>query len=381
MFRLQKRVFTAAFAVLISIISCLSLSPKAAAYSAAAYILYDPDTGDILCSGNAYERRSMASTTKIMTALLLCEDGRLNRLVKVKSESVCIEGTSIGLKGGDVIARENLLYGLLLESGNDAANVIAAEIAGGNERFAEIMNEKAAEIGMKRTRCVTPSGLDDKNHYTCCYDMALLAANALNNADFRKACKTLSYRSVYNNESTVRTYSNHNRLLRELDGCIGVKTGFTKKSGRCLVSACERDGKRLIAVTLNAPDDWNDHKALYDYGFAQYENVRLPGSFNLSSVAVVGGDKTRVDISCEQLDIMLNKDYGGRVNYVINLPSFVYAPIRCGDTLGTVKYYVDSKPIATAKITAQSMVGLQKADEPSGFEKIMNYIGIMLRLC
>ena len=263
---LLKRAIAAAFAVL----TILSVRLNAVAYSASAYILYDPDTGSVLTSCNAYERRSMASTTKIMTALLLCEDGRLNRLVKVNAKSVCVEGTSIGLKGGDIIPRENLLYGLLLESGNDAANVIAAEIAGDSKKFAEKMNEKAAQIGMKRTHFVTPSGLDDKEHYTCCYDMALLAAYAMNNADFRKACSTLSYRSVYNNESTVRTYTNHNRLLRELDGCIGIKTGFTKKSGRCLVTACEREGKRLIAVTLCAPDDWNDHKALYNYGFAQY---------------------------------------------------------------------------------------------------------------
>lgn len=381
MLKFRKRVFAAAAAVLLAFSSCFSASPTAFAYSAAAYILYDPDTGDVLSTCNAYERRSMASTTKIMTALLLCEDGRLNRLVKVKSKSVCVEGTSIGLKDGDVIARENLLYGLLLESGNDAANVIASELSGDSKKFAEKMNEKAAQIGMKHTHFVTPSGLDNKEHYTCCYDMALLAAYALNNADFRKTCSALSYRSVYNNESTVRTYINHNRLLRELDGCIGVKTGFTKKSGRCLVSACERDGKRLIAVTLNAPDDWNDHKALYNYGFAQYENVQLPGKFNLSSIAVVGGDKTNVDISCEKLTVMLNKDYGGRVNYAINLPPFVYAPIHCGDALGTVEYYVESKLIATAKITAQSMVSLQKTNEPAAFQKIINYIGIMLRLC
>lgn len=374
---LLKRAIAAAFAVMI----IFSLRLNTAAYSASAYILYDPDTGSVLTSCNAYERRSMASTTKIMTALLLCEDGRLNRLVKVKAKSVCVEGTSIGLKGGDIIPRENLLYGLLLESGNDAANVIAAEIAGDSKNFAEKMNEKATQIGMKRTHFVTPSGLDDKEHYTCCYDMALLAAYAMNNADFRKACSTLVYRSVYNNESTVRTYTNHNRLLRELDGCIGIKTGFTKKSGRCLVTACERDGKRLIAVTLCAPDDWNDHKAMYNYGFLQYENVLLPDNFNLSSIAVVGGDKTKVDIACESISVMLHKDYGGRVNYVINLPPFVYAPIRCGDTLGTVEYYADSKLIATAKITAQSMVARQLANEPTTLERIINYISIMLRLC
>lgn len=370
---------TAAF--LAAVLLCLSVQVHAFAYSASAYILYDPDTGAVLAADNAYEKRSMASTTKIMTALLLCEDGRLNRLVKVQQKSVLVEGTAIGLKGGDVIPRENLLYGLLLESGNDAANVIAYELSGSSEKFAEKMNEKAKAIGMKHTNFVTPSGLDDKNHYTCCYDMALLAAYAMNNADFRKVCSTVSYRSVYNNESTLRTYTNHNRLLRELDGCIGLKTGFTKKSGRCLVSACERNGKRLIAVTLRAPDDWNDHKALYEYGFSLYEQVTLPNTFNISSVAVAGGDKTRVDVSFEQVSIMLQKSNDNRVSYVINLPSFVYAPVHCGDTLGTVEYYYDSKLIASAKITAQSMVGLQKYDEPTLFEKIINIIGIMLRLC
>ena len=375
-----KRFFAAAQALLI-FFAVFSANFCASAYSAAAYILYDPDTGAILAEQNAYERRSMASTTKIMTALLFCEDGALNRLVKVQPKSVCVEGTSVGLKGGDIIPRENLLYGLLLESGNDAANVIAAEISGGNEKFAAKMNEKAAKIGMKNTHFVTPSGLDDKEHYTCCYDMALLAAKAMENPDFRKACSTLTYRSIYNNETTVRTYTNHNRLLRELEGCVGIKTGFTKKSGRCLVSACERNGKRLIAVTLNAGDDWNDHKSLYKYGFEQYEYVTLPSDFNFNSVAVAAGDKTRADISCEQINVMLQKSAQGRVHYVINLPSFVYAPVHCGDVLGTVEYYCGSKRIATAKITAQSMVGLQKIDEPTDFEKIINYIGIMLRLC
>lgn len=321
----------------------------------------------------------MASTTKIMTALLLCESGRFNSIVTVGKNTALVEGTSIGLKSGDKIARENLLYGLMLESGNDAANVIAVELAGSKDGFAIMMNEKAKQLGLKNTHYVTPSGLDDKQHYTTCSDMAKLTAYAMNNSIFRTVVGTKSYKSVYNNGDTVRTYSNHNRLLREMDGAEGVKTGFTKKSGRCLVSSCKRMNKRLIAVTLNAPDDWNDHKALYDYGFSLYQPITLDGSsVHINDVLVAGGDKVKITAVCKELSLTVKKDGSAHVNYKVNLPQFVYAPVLANDKIGSVDYYIGSKKIGSADIVSVDSVSPAAVREIGIFEQCLNWIKIML---
>lgn len=350
------------------------------AYSASAYILYDPDNGEIISSSNETVRKSMASTTKIMTALLLCESGRLNKIVTVSKSAVLVEGTSIGLKGGDKIARENLLYGLMLESGNDAANVIAVELAGSAKGFAIMMNEKAKKLGLNDTHYVTPSGLDDKQHYTTCRDMAKLTAFAMNNDIFRKVVGTKQYKSVYNGGKTVRTYSNHNRLLREMDGAEGVKTGFTKKSGRCLVSSCKRMNKRLIAVTLNAPDDWNDHKSLYDYGFSLYQQITLDGSsVHINDILIGGGNRAKITAYCKQISLTIKKDSANHVNYKVNLPQFIYAPVLANEKIGEVDYYLGSKKIGSADIVSADSVYAVDVRNLSVFEQIMNWVGIMLK--
>lgn len=229
--------------------------------SATAAVLMDADNGEVLFEKNADRKMLIASTTKIMTALVVLDHGGLQHLVTVK-QSHMVEGSSMYLKPGEQVTVEELLYGLLLCSGNDAALVLA-DYCGGVTEFVTKMNEKAQQLGMVNSSFANPNGLDDEAHYSTARDMAILASYAAKNEAFMRICST---KSVTING---RTMQNHNRLLREVDGCIGMKTGFTKAAGRTLVSCVQRDGHRLVAVTLQDGNDWADHAALYDYGFAQ----------------------------------------------------------------------------------------------------------------
>ena len=232
---------------------------EAVEVSATAAVLLDADTGQMLYEKNGDEQMLIASTTKIMTALVVLEQAGLDDTVTVTRDHMA-EGSSMYLKPGETVRVEELLYGLLLCSGNDAALAVT-ECAGGLEPFVALMNEKAAALGMTRTSFANPNGLDAEGHYSTARDMAALAAAAMEEPTFRRIC---SSRSVTIGQ---RTMENHNRLLRQVEGCIGLKTGYTKAAGRTLVSCAERCGCRLIAVTLRDSDDWADHAALYEYGF------------------------------------------------------------------------------------------------------------------
>ena len=337
--------FTLAFIIV------LCCYPVYADVSAQAYILYCPSTGEVVSQRNMNRRMTMASTTKIMTGLLLCEAGAPETIVSITSSMLKVEGTSIGLQKGDRISRINLAYGLLLESGNDAANAIAIHLAGSIEAFAEQMNSRAQQLGLDGTHFVTPSGLDADAHYTTAYDMAILTAAAMQNPTFRKIVGTKTYSSVYNDGNTRRTYSNHNRLLHTLDGADGVKTGFTKKSGRCLVSSCTRNGLQLIAVTLNAPNDWSDHKQLYNDGFQRYQSVTLDCKISVSALPVAGGTRNRVKIFYEPVQVWLQNGDASDVTYQIRLPRFIYAPVKTGEQVGSIDYIYNQKIIASVPFT------------------------------
>lgn len=229
--------------------------------SASAAVLMDADTGQVLYDQNGGRRMLIASTTKIMTALVALERASPTDVITVKQKHMT-EGSSMYLRPGERVTVEELLYGLLLCSGNDAAEALA-DGCGGTASFVRRMNGLAGELGMEDTFFENPSGLDGQAHYSTARDMARLAAYAAGNHTFVRLCST---RSV-----TIggRTMTNHNRLLRAVPGCIGMKTGYTRAAGRTLVSAAERDGRRLVAVTLQDGNDWADHAALYDWGFAQ----------------------------------------------------------------------------------------------------------------
>ena len=323
--------------------------------SAQSAILINADTKEIIYEKNAYQRRSMASTTKIMTSILAIESGRLNEVVT--AENMSAEGSSIGLKTGNKLTLETLVWGMLLESGNDAAKLTANHIAGSEEAFAKLMNDKSVAIGMTDTNFVTASGLDDSQHYSTAFDMALLGAYAIKNPIFSEMCSAKVKTVDFIEPDISLTFSNHNRLLSMYDGVFGVKTGFTKKSGRCLVSACSRDGVNFVAVTLNAGDDWNDHIKLYDYGFEnlRYEDVylRLP-----DSIRVYGSEKCEcnIGISKSPFTVAVSENVKG-LQQKIYLPSFLYAPVKKGEIIGKVELYSDDRLISVVNILAADDIG------------------------
>ena len=293
--RLFRKIFTAAAAVLAALLVALPASAaEAPSVSAQAAVLYDPLSGAVLYEKNGGEVLPMASTTKIMTALLAFESGQADAVVEVTAEMVAVEGSSMGLAAGDRLTLGSIARGMMMASGNDGANAIALFLGGSAEGFASLMNARAAEIGLENTRFVTPSGLDAEGHGTTAYDMALLGAEAMRCADFAETVGAVSQTVEFlSPEKTVR-YDNHNRLLQLYSDCTGIKTGFTKKAGRCLVSSAERGGAQLICVTLNAPDDWNDHIALFEYGFSQLETRAITPDGTLYAVPVVGGAASSV---------------------------------------------------------------------------------------
>ena len=240
--------------------------PQVSAKSAA---LLDGTTGECLCEKNGDQRALIASTTKIMTGLLVCEAGDLDRTVTVPETAAGTEGSSMYLKSGETLTRRELLYGMMLHSGNDAAVALALACRGSVEEFVVLMNLKAQSLGMANSSFENPNGLDGERHYSTARDLAVLAAYALENPEFRKIVSTKRI------QCGSRVFVNHNKLLWSLEGAIGVKTGFTKAAGRILVSAAERNGRRLVAVTINDGNDWQDHTCLYDYGFALYQERTL----------------------------------------------------------------------------------------------------------
>ena len=232
--------------------------------SATSAALMDVESGRVLYAGNASARMKIASTTKIMTALVAIERGDLSDTVTIKKSETGIEGTSMYLKPGERLPLETLLYGLLLCSGNDAAVAIADYIGGSREKFVALMNQRARALGMTNTSFANPNGLDDPKHYSTALDMAKLACAAMKNETLVRIVSTKSV------TVSGRTMHNHNKLLSYMDGCLGLKTGFTKSAGRTLVSCAVRNGQRLVAVTLQDGNDWADHQQLYEYGFTAY---------------------------------------------------------------------------------------------------------------
>lgn len=352
----MKKLLSLFAAVVLTVLCAQSCKVSAIGVSAEAAVLLCADTGEVLFAQNAYTHRSMASTTKIMTALLTLEENTPNREITTTAEMVRVEGTSMGLLPGDRVTLYALACGMLLSSGNDAANTAAVALAGSVDRFAARMNARAAEIGMCDTHFVTPSGLDDEAHYSTAYDMALLAREALGNPVFRSICQSRSLRVSYGNPPYLRTLTNHNRLLRMVDGCIGVKTGFTKKSGRCLVSAVERDGVTLIAVTLNAPDDWNDHITLFDFGFSRVKSAAADTDLHGMAVPVVGGTRRAVSVRVAGNPCIVSRTDGKSVSRQIYLRPFVYAPVQQGDILGTAVYRQNGETVCAADIVAAADV-------------------------
>lgn len=262
---MARRILAALWAA-VSLIGCLTAVTEAVEVSAAAAVLMDADSGRLLYDKNGEKRMLIASTTKLMTALVALEQGGLQQEITVTGGHMA-EGSSMYLRPGEKLTLETLLYGLLLSSGNDAALAVT-ECMGGTVPFVARMNEKAAELGMENTHFANPNGLDDEAHYSTAEDMAKLAAAAMDDPVLRRVASTRTARIG------GRTLTNHNKLLSRVEGCVGLKTGYTRAAGRTLVSCAERDGVRLVAVTLQDGDDWNDHASLYEQGFRVLRPVK-----------------------------------------------------------------------------------------------------------
>ena len=308
--------------------------------SARGAVLMEADSGEVIFGQNENARLPMASTTKIMTALVAIESLPVDTVVKITPESVGVEGSSIYLCEGETLTLEQLLYALMLESANDAASAIAIAVSGSVEAFAEKMNERAASLGLTDTHFVNPHGLDADQHYTTAHELALITRAALQNPVFREISATERKTIPLHGEEGVRLLLNHNKLLTSYEGCIGGKTGYTKKTGRCLVSAAEREGVTLIAVTLSAPDDWRDHTAMLDYGFGTYETIPLcdTGFFSAPLWLISGTQEYVMVENTQALSATLRVDHGD-ILCVVELPRFEFAPISAGQVVGYLRFY------------------------------------------
>ena len=296
--------------------------------SAKASVALDMSTKTVLFEKQPYLQLPMASTTKIMTCLLACEYGNFNSIIRITDEMLYgTEGTLIYLKPGDEISFLDLIIAALVASGNDAANAIAFTVSGGVDEFCELMNKKAQSLNMKNTYFKTASGLDEKGHYSCAYDMAVLASNALQNQTFKSIVSIKSAQISINGKK--QSISNHNKLLSRDSSFIGVKTGFTNKAGRCLVSAYSYRGATIIIVTLNAPDDWDDHLRLVNYSKKKYNVKTVQNKLYIPSASGAG-------VLC---------NYSCRVNtcsdvYVkLYYYPFIYSPYKPGDVIGCARVY------------------------------------------
>ena len=345
------RISTLFLALLFAMLSLVSPA-QALSLSAQSAVLIDARDGRVLYEKDADTPRPMASTTKIMTAVVALESCNVNEIIEIADEAVGVEGSSIYLQKGERMTLLELLYALLLQSANDAAVAIAVGVGGCVGNFADMMNEKAMSLGLTSTHFENPNGLDADGHVTTARELALLTAYALKNPTFAEIVATYK-RKISGPDGTVRLVVNHNKLLNMYDGCVGVKTGFTKKSGRCLVSAACRESLTLVSVTLSAPDDWRDHTAMLNYGYENYccEILCDEGGF-IEALPVVGGvQDSLLCANCDYVAATLPRDHG-EITVDVQLPQMIYAPVSAGDIVGHVTYKCDGKVIGETDIKA-----------------------------
>ncbi len=328
------------------------LAPRVSAKSCA---LYEPESETFIYKKDFNQRLPMASTTKIMTALVVLDNLSSDEFVEVDKRAVGTDGSSVYLEEGEIMTTGDLLYALMLASANDAAEALAYHISGSIEDFSLLMNEKARSLGANDTFFKNPHGLDAKGHFTTAHDLAIISAEALKN-EFIKAITSTYKRTIYSNIKE-RVVVNHNKLLKMIDGCIGVKTGYTQLSGRSLVGACERDGLTLISVTIDAPDDWRDHKALFDYGFSKMHASVLLGKGDYKrKIPVINSDYGYLTVENEESIKIIYEGKKPTVKRQVYLPHYLIAPISSGDQVGKIVYTVDDKVIGEIPLIAKEEI-------------------------
>lgn len=356
------------FCLFFTFIFVFSLPPKVQAEEASApfdltakaYALAEIDTGRLIASKNAEICLPMASTTKIMTAFVAIRSNRLNDEITVTEEDVKVEGSSLSLRAGDVMKLSDMVRGMMAVSGNDAAKTIARFLGGSDENFAAMMNETAKELGMENTNFKNPHGLPDDEHFTTASDMVKLTSAALKEPLFLDIVSSYKTEITYINSVlgySVRRLTNSNKLLNLVDGCIGVKTGYTVKSGRCLVSAVRREGAGVICVVLNSPDYYNDSQTLLEYGMTKVMFGDIITDTVEYELNVVGGIKTAVRVQNTKYlsGSMLISDYESMKKEIV-LPKFVYAPIKAGDEVGRIQIEFEDGAQVSVPIVAMESV-------------------------
>ena len=337
-------------------------------------MLYCVENGEIILSKNENKRMKPASTTKLMTTLLTLEAAAKNDRIITFTDEMTAEGSSMYLEKGEKVRLSDLAAGMMMCSGNDAANAAAISLSGSTEKFSELMNFRAKQIGMKNTCFITPSGLDDENHYSSAYDLALLMAEALKNEAFSNLTfqKSVPVRFVEPSDKAV-TYTNHNRLLKMYDDCIGGKTGYTSEAGRCLVSAARRGCVTLICVTLNDKDDWNDHIALYDNGFSRLSGYQSGDASACFEIPCAGGEKSTVAVMGESDTVLIvASGEQEKIKREIFIDSFAYAPVKKGDVFGKIEYSLDGRRLKTVELVAVEDIEARTVKK-NLFQKIKEY--------
>ena len=305
----------------------------------------------------------IASTTKIMTALIVCEQCNVLDRVRIPKEAVGIEGSSMYLQADEILTVQELLYGMMLHSGNDAATALAIYCGGTVEGFVQMMNDKARTLGMTDTHFENPHGLDSENHYSTAEDLGKLAAYAMRNSIFVKVVSTK------NAQVGERYLKNHNKLLWSVEGADGIKTGYTQTAGRILVSSAKRQGRRLVAVTIAAPDDWNDHKQLLEMGFSMYTPQKIiDKNVVIGVVEVAGGCEQQVElIAADDFSYSIGKDE--KIEVVISTPGFVYAPVVNGQTAGYAQVYLGDQWIGKVPLLFGDTIE-KKEEKPKGWIRL-----------
>lgn len=327
------------------------------AISAKKAIVMDASTGRVLYEKDADSRSLIASTTKMMTALVVCEQCNVLDRMEIPKEAVGVEGSSIYLKEGEVLTLQELLYGMMLHSGNDAAVALAIYCGGTVEGFAELMNDKARLLGMKNTHFVNPNGLDAPEHYSTARDLAILAAYAMKNPIF---AQTVSTKTVRMGQRSLR---NHNKLLWQVEGAEGIKTGYTKAAGRILVSSATRQGRRLVAVTINDGNDWADHKQMLEQGFSDYQLCQIIGKGQyLGTVEILSGQESRVNVLAAQ-DFSYALAANEQPQIVLSPPGFSYAPVKRGEHAGFAYVCIGESVVGKIPVVYEKSVDQEVAQK------------------
>ena len=348
-------------AVALCLVMCCLLGANTIAppqTSASGACVVEIDSGRVLCTKNAEQQMPMASTTKIMTAIVAIEKGNLDQVITAESPAVGVEGSSIYLKEGEQFTLKDLLYGLMLRSGNDSAVAIACTIGGSVDGFVSMMNQKAAELGASHTRFVNPHGLPAEGHYTTAKDLAIISAYAMRNPIFSQIVSTKSITIEPDGQGQARLLQNKNKLLTQFSGATGIKTGYTKEAGKCLVGSAERDGKRVVAVVLGAPDMWKDAETLMDVSLdALDRRVVVHDTDPLGAVAIADGLEDQIMALAQgEYAMTLLKEESDELSVRIELPVTVTAPVQRGQQVGQAVVLLKGEELARIPLIADRSV-------------------------